>query len=294
MVFPRDFVPQLEHKVSALRKQRAVEHSLQQERQEQYDLLKSTTQINQNLVKHISQTDAQVLDLVSRMLRAGCLTDEQREEIVGELVKLKAMLEHADVRGHDIEYLLARLSDELEHFESYLGYEPGTPSKRYVRLVDLFASPERKLVVDKAFLELRDSHLFYEGRRVQGFALSGDSVVLTADHYSSSEAIRDIVNHQRMVCAASRFLGVVGGDRYVYLAEVGTLRGLSPDSRSQFLGLGGAKGDSFVNVQLRVADDLLWVRPQRGYPVKFAIAAKEVELGSSGVKNAWVQGRRVA
>jgi hypothetical protein len=265
MIFPRQMADELNKLAEKLSKD---------SNQLNYDLTKNLLSKAKEDLKEVENDDISIFHAIAHAYRNGFLTKEQKKTIVKELDELHKKIKHGknnivEFREHysNLNLLITMIGQFLEHEEEYLDYEPGAGKREYIRLLDLTQSEEKKLVVDKAMLEVRDSRMYYGGKIIQGVEFHGFDVEIVGEHYSDKDSILRIYNERTLSS---------GNERYSYVAEPGKLSGKGEHYIKRYMGARNA--DSNITVKIRVPASMCWVRVERGVPAKFAIESRNIRV----------------
>jgi hypothetical protein len=273
MLFPREYAENLKRYADEFRQENTQLHK---------QVLLGITDIAA-LGKEIEHADGDVARLIQETYYYGFLTTSDKEEVLRNLQTLKqaldTMLAHAadPSRVHALSSVLVHIAGLIEHESHYLAYTPGGGHKEYVRLQEILAAPEHAVVMNKVRLEFKNSGLLVAGRPVQGLAIQsgvfGCSIQITGEHYSSEEDIKRM-SGARLLTAARWNAFSASNDPYCYLAEPGFLSYKNEDEIRMTLGAQSA--EACIIVKVSVPLHKVWVRAQPGYPVKYAIEAREI------------------
>lgn len=142
--------------------------------------------------------------------------------------------------------------NKIEDF--FLGKKaPGAGTRTYVNVIEC---------VRKGLLSLKDNHLAWEGRQIQGIIIKDNLVVIKGDHYTSEQNARWIQGDRNI---APSIL-----DPFSYLVERGKLEGLGMNEIKKTLG--AASAEAVVGLEVIVYPEQLYVSLKKDFPVKFAIS----------------------
>jgi hypothetical protein len=265
MLFPKDAARELGRLAEKISMDNSRLHN---------DLIKGMVSKAKDDLKEVEKDDVEIFHVISHIYNNGFLTKEQKKEIVKILDEL-----HKKIKGtgkdlidfregfSNINILINLVEQFLEHEEDYLDYEPGAGKREYIKLLDLIQSKEKKLVVDKAFLEARDNKIYYDGKVIQGAELHGFNIEIVGEHYSDKDDILKIY-HSRGISSEQ--------ERYSYLAEPGKLSGKSEGYIKRYIGARHA--DSNITVKIVVPAHMCWIRVERGVPAKFAVESRNIKV----------------
>lgn len=242
------------------------------------------------LLKAIQHDDEHLYYKVQYLYDHGLLTLEDKKTLLDDLKKLHTSLkQHESLK--DIEYPLRLLEEFLRHEQSYIDYTPGAQNKDYVRLRDLLHTPEQRLTVDKAPLEVRDGHIYFDGKQVMGAHVTlhpfRSTITLVGEHYTSLTGVREIYS-QRSITPSTRRITNVGNDPYCYIVEPGKLNNKSDDDIRKILG--AASAEAAIQVKVTLALRHVWIRVRRNAPTKFALEANRLPIeAAKPQKGYWVR-----
>jgi len=265
MIFPKDAVERLKELMEKLSEDNKKLHD---------DLLKKIVSDARTDLEEIDQDDIEIFHFLVKAYHLGFLTKEQKKDILAKLDDLHKRLKQTkgDIielgeNYGDINALINVISDFLMHEAGYLDYSPGAQKREYVRFIELLDSPEKKLMVDKAVLEVVGNQIYYDGKIVQGVEITGKSVEIVGQHYSDRDSIMRIYNNREMDSE---------GEPYCYMVEPGKLAGKSENEIKKILGARNA--DSNITVKVSLQSHMCWIRVHRGFPAKFAIEARKIHI----------------
>lgn len=273
MFFPPDFQEKIKNSVQALSSSDSALHTLNLRH-----LLSSHTA--KLTIHELRDADLKTIRDIKTLYRYGGITQADKKEVLKYLNNLYEFCRSDHGIGADelpvIDKIISTLRELLTHELTFLGYTPGGYNKEYVRLSDLFRSPECKLVIDKEELAISGNNILYGGRKIQGLTIHpgalGEQVIeLTAEHYSSQEGIHEVYQHGYIESSHKLFSF---GDKFTYVVEPSLLSSKSEQELKKILG--AANAEACITIKCRLPVHFIWVRVKRDYPAKFAIEASRL------------------
>jgi hypothetical protein len=265
MIFPKQMAQELDALLKKISKDNSRLH---------YDLANNLLLKAKDELKEVEKDDIEIFHAIVHAYNNGFLTKEQKKEIIKKLEELHNKVKQSKKktvefrqRYSDINILINLIEQFLEHEENYLDYEPGAGKREYIKLLDLVQSKEKKLITNKAVLEIRGNKIFYDEKIIQGVDLQEYNVEIIGEHYSDKESISKIYYHKEINSE---------NERYSYIAEPGRLSGKNESYIKRYMGAKHA--DSNITVKILVPVNMCWIRVERDVPAKFAIESKNVEI----------------
>lgn len=263
MLFPKEVAEELEDLMSELSQENRHLHK---------DLVNKAFDAAKKELEDVEQTDIDIFHLLKKAYHHGYLTKEQKKNVLKKVEELHRRLKkdqekiiHLEDDYSGINLLVNLIEDFLEHEKNYLDYVPGAEKKEYVKLLDVLQSPEKKLIVNKAVLEVFGDQLRYDGKLIQGIMIKGFDVEIVGQHYSDKDAIQKVYNNKELSSEH---------DPYCYIAESGRLFGKSEHYIRKIMGAKHA--DSNITIKVIIPAHMCWIRVERGVPAKFAIETKKI------------------
>jgi len=265
MIFPKDLSEELKKLMDKLSKDN---------QKLQKDVISNTLKNVKKDITSIDQDDITIFHTILKIYHHGFLTNEQKKEILEDLNKLHASIKKTKDKIYNIKedysninLLIKLVEDFIKHETEYINYSPGAQKREYTRLSELVNNPEKKLIIDKAALEIKEDKVYYDGKIIQGLTIKGDKAEITGQHYSNRESIERIYHHKEMSTE---------GEPYCYIAEPGKLAGKNEKEIKKFLGARHA--DSNITFKVIIPAHLCWIRAERGSPAKFALETKRIYI----------------
>ncbi len=139
--------------------------------------------------------------------------------------------------------------------------QPKTKGKQYVPF-GLIAK-KRDVTINKCEVKIVDNKLNVDNREVNSFLLKdNDFVVIKAQHFTSKERASDVRTYRRFIPSNK------SQDNYVYFIEDG-FYDLPKDEIRHISG--AASAEIKFEVRFSVEIRFVWLKIEKGHPVKFAI-----------------------
>jgi hypothetical protein len=176
------------------------------------------------------------------------------EILAGRVPEKSSMYALQDIIKHESIFL--RIEDkEFQAIENHflLSKMPGAGRAEYLHIFT---------AVKEGVVMFKDSQFWFGDKLIQGVIVKDNTIIIKGDHYTLMQNAKWITQDTFVVPSLR--------DPYSYFVSRGHFEGKSRAEIQKILGIQNA--EAVVTLEVRILPEQLFIRVQKGQPVKFAIA----------------------